>query len=759
MADLTRFAPGFLVGAVAACALPALPPPAGAIALLTVALSMLWIPRRAWRLVASVLVGAAWFVLHAHASLQARWPAERDGQDAPMRIEVVGLPEADVRRTRFEARVLAAETLAAGTRLRLNWYAPAPVLQPGDRIEATLRLRRPRGLINPGGFDAERHALVERIGAVGYVRSGVVVEGQGGGIDRLRLRIAERIDARVPDPAIAALLRALAVGDVRGLREAHWDRLRATGTGHLIAISGLHVGLVAAFGAWWFLGLYQLFPRLGQRWPRPQAMAVGALATATGYALLAGFGVPVVRTLLMIAVALAAVLLRRSIRGVDALLFAALVVVAADPLSLLGAGFWLSFVGVAFLVWAMTGSEVRFGGLWRAQVAMSIGLLPVGAWWFAQTSIVGFLANLVAVPWITFVIVPLLLLAMGVDALVGWSGLYVLPAQLLAPLWQALGEAARMPLAEWHFAGFGVGAMLIALLGAAWTLLPRGVPLRWAGLLLMLPLLWPTREALRDGEFELTVFDVGQGLSVLVRTRDHALLYDAGARWSEDRDVGDAVVVPSLHALGVRRLDGLMISHLDDDHAGGRDSVLRAFPEASQRVGNDADPAPRCEAGQAWRWNGVDFVVLHPPPHFPDLDNDNSCVLRVASPHGRALLPGDIGALIEQRLAREQPDAVDVDLVVAAHHGSKHSSSPAFVAATSADAVVFARGWRNRFGHPAPDVAARWRAGGAIVLDTALQGAVRLRFSAAGRSLEARRETSTAFWRERGTDQGATRAQ
>lgn len=760
MADLTRFAPGFLVGAVAACALPALPPSAATLAGLLLGLALLWMPRRAWRVGASVLVGAAWFVLHAQASLQGRWPAERDGQDARLRVEVVGLPKTDVRQTRFEARVVRAEHLDEGARLRLNWYAPAPDLRPGDRIDATLRLRRPRGLVNPGGFDFERHALVERIAAVGYVRSGVVVEpGQGGGIDRMRLRIAERIDERVGDPVIAALLRALAVGDVRGLRDAQWDTLRATGTGHLIAISGLHVGLVAAFGAWGFLGLYRLFPRLGLRWPRPQAMAVGALATATGYALLAGFGVPVVRTLLMIAVALAAVLLRRAIRGVDALLLAALVVVAVDPLSVLGAGFWLSFLGVAFLIWAMTGSEARFGGLWRTQVAMSIGLLPVGAWWFAQTSLIGFFANLVAVPWITFVVVPLLLLALGIDALAGWSGLYLLPAQLLKPLWWALGESARTPLAEWQFAQFGAGALLLALLGAAWALLPRGVPLRWAGLLLMLPLLWPTREVLGEGEFELTVFDVGQGLSVLVRTRDHALLYDAGARWSEDRDVGDAVVVPSLHALGQRRLDRLMISHLDDDHAGGRDAVLRAFPEARQSIGNDADPAPRCEAGQRWRWDGVDFAVLHPPPHFPDLDNDNSCVLRVASSHGSALLPGDIGALIEQRLVREQAEAVDVDVVVAAHHGSRHSSSPAFVAATSADTVVFARGWRNRFGHPAPEVAARWRAAGAIAADAAVQGAVRLRFSADGRRLDAQRDLGTVFWRERGTDQRPASAQ
>ena len=227
-------------------------------------------------------------------------------------------------------------------------------------------------------------------------------------------------------------------------------------------------------------------------------------------------------------------------------------------------------------------------------------------------------------------------------------------------------------------------------------------------------------------------------------------------REAAPRDVGDAVVVPSLHALGVRELDRLMISHLDDDHAGGRDSVLQAFPDAAQSVGNDADPAPRCEAGQQWTWDGVDFAVLHPPQHFPDLDNDNSCVLRIGSSNGSALLPGDIGALIEQRLVREQRSAIDVDVVVAAHHGSKHSSSAEFVTATSAETVVFARGWRNRFGHPAPEIAARWQESGAAVADTAAQGAIRVTFSTHGPVLDAERDRSTVFWREHGSDQPAS---
>ncbi len=753
-ARFPEFALGVLIGALAACALPVLPTMAVIVSLLAISIAIFFIRWRWASAAAGVLFGVGWLCLSAIWSLQARLPLSIEGSDVDATVVVVGLPEKGERDWRFQARVVASKTLKIGTNLRLSWYQPAPEVAPGMRIAATLRLRRPRGLINPGGFDFERYALTERIGAVGYVRRGDIGEtlGRDGALDRLRARIATRIDAQVPDATIASLLRALAIGDVRGLKDADWDVLRATGTGHLIAISGLHVGLVAAVGACLFALLYRLMPRLGLHWPRPQAMAIGALMTASGYALLAGLGVPVLRTLLMIAVALSARLLRRHVRSVDALLLAAFVIVMIDPLSVLGAGFWLSFVGVAFLLFAMSGAETSWRGLWRAQVAMSIGLLPIGAWWFAQTSIIGFVANLFAVPWITFVIVPLLLVAMLFDAIVGSSAFYVLPASLLSPLWSALEYSAGTSHAQWHFAQFSGLAFALALIGAAWALLPGAVPLRWLGLLLFLPLIAPQRVELGENEFVVTTFDVGQGLSVLVRTREHALLFDSGARRSPEFNLGDAVVVPSLRALDVGQLDQLMTSHLDDDHDGGRASVLAAYPDAVESVGIDSDPAPRCIAGSHWTWDGVRFEVLHPPLHFPDIANDSSCVLRIASKHGSALIPGDIGALIEQRLAREQAAAIDVDLVIAAHHGSKNSSSPEFIAATSPAAVVFARGYRNPFGHPHPRVVADWQAAGVELRDTALDGAVSVRFDESGKTIRRARDESRVFWREQAGD-------
>ena len=749
-----QFALGLLIGTIVGCCVPELPGLAMALVPALLAAVLLLVRWSLASFSAGALAGMAWLWISAIWAMDARLPTHLEGQDVDADIVVIGLPEQGDRDWRFQARVLTSAKLPEGTKLRLSWYQPAPEVAPGMRIAATLRLRRPRALINPGGFDFERQALTERIAAVGYVRTGDIAKATGGegALDRLRIRIAARIDAHVADPTMASLLRALAIGDVRGLQRADWDVLRATGTGHLVAISGLHVGLVAAVGAWIFGLLYRVFPGLGLRWPRPQAMAVGALISASGYALLAGFGVPVVRTLLMIAVVLAARLLRRQVRSHEALLLAAFVIVAIDPLSVLAAGFWLSFIGVAFLLFAMTGSETSVRGLWRAQIAMSIGLLPIGAFWFAQTSIVGFVANLAAVPWITFVIVPLLLLAMLVDAVSASAALYAVPAALLKPLWTALEFAAQSPLAQWQFAQFSWWAVLLALVGAAWALLPRGVPMRGLGLLLFLPLILPQRQQLAENEYEMTTFDVGQGLSVLVRTRTHALLFDTGARRSPEFNLGDAVVVPSLHALGVRRLDHMIISHLDDDHDGGRESVLAAFPDAAQSVGIDADPMPRCEAGQQWEWDGVRFELLHPPQYFPDIDNDSSCVLRIASARGSALIPGDIGALIEQRLAREQSSAIDVDVVIAAHHGSKNSSSTEFIAATSAESVVFARGYRNPFGHPHPRVLTDWDAAGTAPFDTAIDGAVSIRFGAEGRIVRRARDNSRVFWRERGSD-------
>lgn len=570
------------------------------------------------------------------------------------------------------------------------------------------------------------------------------------GLHAWRDRLAGRIAAAVPGDA-SRYVRALALGDTRGLADHDWEQLRATGLTHLIAISGFHVGLVAGFFALLGSGLWRLLPGLGLLLPRPHAAAALALAGALGYAAVAGFALPTVRTVLMIAVAVAARLWRRPLRIPDALGLGAIAIVLVDPLALLMPGFWLSFGGVAWLLWCLPdGGRRPVRDFLSAQWVATVGLLPLTAILFGQASLAGPLANLLAIPWWSLVVVPLSLLGTALDALA--PGLGDAPWRLAAAAfslsWPLFERMAASPLALWWLPEPDRFALPLALIGAFWLLLPRGVPGKWLALLLWLSLLWPERGLPRDGELEVVVLDVGQGMAVLLRTRGHSVLYDMGPAVPEGWDAGERTVVPALHALGVRRLDTLVLSHGDADHAGGLAAVRRRFPHARLLVpeGLDVDGASACLAGSAWDHDGVAFGFLHPPLHFPYMRNASSCVLRVQSAAGTVLLPGDIGEAVEQRLAGRFPDALSADVVLVPHHGSRHSSTPEFVAATAPRVALVSAGHGNRFGHPDRSAIGRWEAVGATVADTAGCGALRLRLWAGGLLAVAERERRRRFW-------------
>lgn len=727
----------FLAGILPVHALAALPPLWLFPPLL--ALCLLRFPGRV--LVAAALAGAAYVAVQGQWLQTQRLPAADHGGERWLAGHVQGLPEAGPLRTRFQF-----VTGGRPRRVRVSWYHDPPPLRPGDCWRLHLKLRAPRGSLNPGGFDYEAWLWRKRIGATGYVRAAErCIDDAAAPVSRWRHAAARRLSSLLDGHPMTGPLLALSLGERGAIDDGQWRVLRRTGSTHLLAISGLHVGLIAGAVFW---GLRRLAPRL-YPWPRPSALALAALGAglaASGYAALAGFALPTQRALIMVLVVLAAVLGRRRSAPSQLLALAALAVLALDPFAVMAPGFWLSFGAVAWILYLL-GGRLRTGGaawLWL-QPALVLGLLPWTLFWFGEASLAAALANAVLIPAFVLLVPAVLatvVLTLALPAL--GTPLLLALAALFKCGWSALSFLAGLPGAYLTLPAPGPPALVAALAGAAWLLAPRGVPGRWLGVLGLLPLLLGT-PAPEPGGFRLTLLDVGQGLAAVVRTSEHALLFDAGPRYRTGFDTGEAIVVPYLRARGVRRLDRLILSHGDIDHRGGVAAVREAVPVAATLGVAQTDP---CRAGESWRWDGVRFRVLHPDgPRWRG--NDASCVLAVSGPAGRALLTGDIQAAAERHLVAVHGDALDADVLVVPHHGSASSSTAAFLNAVSPAYALVPAGWRNRWGFPAPAVTKRLRAAGATVFVSGRTGALRVEVDPRTGVAPpmSRRERGARFWR------------
>ncbi len=760
-------ATGLVLGALACMQLPVLLP-LWLCAPLAVAAGAGWLARWRGRGWAMAVFGLAWATLHGHWALHRQMPPAAPAQDVRVQGRVVELPHSGPGYTRFVLRVDEAGALPSlrGTRLQVTWSDPwrgpasagsgggRHAVRAGAHWDLSLRLRAPRSRINPGGFDAERHALQRGISGNGTVRDPASARERlpARGLQAWRERSSAAIATQVAHPA-ARFVQALALGDTRGVSDADWEHLRALGLTHLVAISGFHVGVVAGFGAllcrvsWW------LWPALGRVRPRPQAAAWGAALAAAAYAVAAGGALPTVRAALMIGLVALARAGRRPVAAGQGLALAAMVMVLPAPMSVLSAGFWLSFGGVLWLLWCLprTAPEGVGGGLrgfLAAQGVASVGLLPLCVALFGGTARLGPLVNLPIIPWWTLLVVPMSLLGTALHALHdgagGWA--WRAAAGLFEVSWQALQPLALHPRAMWWLAEAPGWAVPAALLGVFWWLLPRGAGGGLVGLLLCLPLLWPARGAPAQGELELLVHDVGQGTAVLVRTARHALWYDVGPPTGADGN--ERILIPALRALGQGPPEQVMLSHDHLDHIGSLPSLRRQLPglHALAPPGSAIAGARPCRQGMRWQWDGVDFQVLHPAPGSRQGGNEDSCVLRIASRHGVVLLPGDIGRSAERALLQAWPTALKADVVLVPHHGSGGSSSAGWVAAVAPRLALVSAGHQNRFGHPRREVVQRWQAQGAEVLATADAGAIRVWLGAQGLQLREQRVHASRWW-------------
>lgn len=763
----------FLVGVLALHALPELPSRAWAWALPGVLLT-LWRMRRL-RLLAWGLAGFLW-ALWLIPSPQVL-PTDLARTDLAVEGWIVGLPDREWRNTRFDLIVARAEhagqpvTPLTGQRLRLNWWRNSPdsaaetigtmpELRVGDRWRFTLRLQAPRGLRNPGGFDYERFLYAKNIAATGTVRSDPPPQWQASAerqpLDRYRQRIAAAFNRQLPDDPFTGVLIALAVGEENGVSAAQWTLFNRLGVGHLLSVSGSHIGLVAGLGFALVWGLWSRTPRLTQRWPASRAAAVAALACALVYTLLSGWDVPAQRALLMATVALSAVWLQRAAAPSRGLALALLAVLIWEPAAPLRVGFWLSFGAVAALLYALSGQRERessrLGKIIRAQWGVTVALLPPTLIFFQQIPLLSPLANLIAIPWIGCTVLPLSLLVALLEPVGGpaQAAPLHLAALTMEGLWRVLLWLDQWPGIALAWPAPPLWTLGLALPGAALLLAPRGLPGRWLGLPLCLPLFWPPLTAPQPGGFWFTLLDTGQGLAAVVRTRQHVLAYDAGPRLGATLDAGQAVLTPFLRQQGLRQIDLLLISHDDRQHTGGVRSLREQWPVIQLLT---ADPvqtpllgATTCRAGQNWNWDGVQFQMLHPPPTGFRSDNA-SCVLKVTSPAGRVLLPGDIERPAETALVKRYGAELAAEILVAPHHGHRNLSTDEFLQAVQPRYVLFATAYGNRFGYPRPATVERYQTTGATLLDTAEEGAITFRLEL-GRALtvERTRRDRRHYW-------------
>jgi competence protein ComEC len=722
--------------------LPVLPPVWFWLSLPVAALMLL--PFRTYPL-AFFLFGFSWACANAHWALDDRLPINLDGETRWVEGRVVGLPQNGEAVVRFELADARSrrEREKVPTLLRLAWYGGPPV-NSGEHWRLAVKLKRPAGLLNPHAFDYDAWLLAKRIGATGTVKDGVrLQETRWAWRDSIRQRL-QAVDAQGRTGALTALV----LGDGAGLSREDWQVLQDTGTVHLLVISGQHIGLLAGLVYVLIAGLarYGLWPA---RLPwLPWACGL-AFAAALGYGLLAGFDVPVRRACVMIGLVLLWRLRFRHLGAWWPLLLALNGVLLLDPLASLQPGFWLSFAAVAVLIFIFGGrlGPWRWWHAWtRAQWLIAIGLGPILLVLGLPISLSGPLVNLLAVPWISLVVLPPALLGTLLLPIpyVG-EGLLWLAGGLIDLLFRGLAlMAGRFPAWVPAAVPWWIGAL--GALGALLLLMPRGVPLRLPGWPMLLLLVFPPRQLLPEGTAEIWQLDVGQGLAILVRTRHHTLLYDAGPRFG-DNDLGERVVLPTLRKLGVSALDLMLISHAHADHAGGAQAVAKGLPVKRVLSGEPLElpvalQAEACESGRQWTWDGVQFSLWQWAAARES--NPKSCVLQIEANGERLLLTGDIDTAAERALL-DSPLAVPTDWLQSPHHGSRSSSSPALLAALQPAAALISRGQGNAFGHPHPTVIARYRQRGMAIHDSAEQGAIRLQLGQFKPAWTMRQERR--FWR------------
>ncbi len=753
-------------------------------------LALAWLFAKRYRgllsLLCLLIVGIVWGSFWGAQLLKRSLPESLVKQDIWVTGQILNLPQNRPHAVKFNFRIDEVEVLDAGRpfsgKVALSWYdQPAPNLHIGQSWRIRVRLKPAHGSMNPGAFDYEQYLFSQGIRATGYIRDAdqaslIAAPRFRHKVGQLRARFKAFIDSQ--DLGMGGVLAALSIGERSGIDASEWKVFRDTGTAHLVAISGLHIGLVATM-AYFISGFIWRHTFLSRTlYPTQHIARLSALIAALVYAALAGFALPTLRAFLMLLVYFCLQQLRRAPSSVFTLGFVLMCVLLMDPFAPLTSGAWLSFGAVAAIMLVIKGKQGTSGGTQETAVAITglqigwakikrtlrqwiniqwavfVALMPASLLFFGQFSVVSLPANFLAIPLIGMLVVPIDLVALGLFALGSnslASGALKIANGLLEAIWPKLQMLSDLPYSVWLGAAPNILSIAMALFGAWVLLYARFGRWRYLALLAWLPLFVPPHNKLSQPAFEIHALDVGQGLAIVVRTENHSLLYDAGIKYASGFDSGENIVLPFLKQVGISRLDTVIASHKNIDHYGGMSAVIDA--QAPQQIYASAGFMPDsipCELGQSWEWDGVKFAFIHPLPNTYDDENNDSCVLRVSSRFGSALLTGDIEAEAEaailQRAMSKGTTPLAANVLLVPHHGSRTSSTPEFVQAVKPGLAIISAGFLNRFRHPHAQVSERYLIQEIPLLNTANTGQIAVRFGSRGIDVEPYRASKKSYW-------------
>lgn len=716
------------------------------------------------------LMGFCWVLFYAHWVTAWSLSKELENKNLLVTGTIASLPQTKTLVTSFTFATATIANESHKTKLKLSWYGREhPPLFCGDQWQLQVRLKRPHGTLNPGGFDYEKYLFEHHFRATGYIVTSpenklLTSKWYHQPFNRLRQMLQTKMRQSLLQLPMTGIITTLVLGDESDITAEEWQTFRATGTSYLMAISGLHIGLLASI----VFFVVDFLWRRSRTWalilPAKCAAAVAAFFTAFIYSALSGFSIPTQRAMIMLAVFLGAIFFRRNVAPWNAFFLALLLVLLIDPLAVLAIGFWLSFAAVAAIIYiscyrktifvaAVPSRHIRsIKKFLYLQFALTIALLPLTLFYFGAISFSSIIANIIAMPGVCLIVVPLSIVG---ALLPGYFGGWVLwlAARIMLLIWEWLEWLSHFTLFSWQHAVSNWWLLAAAIIGTLILLAPRGFPARIIGLVYFLPLILYTPATPPSGGFRFTLLDVGQGLASVIQTKHHTLIYDTGMKQLQG-DSGTAIVIPFLQQAGIRDVAMMVVSHGDSDHIGGAASILKMTSVGEVYTSVPARFAPgvaqNCYAGKTWNWDGVNFKFLAPERKTNYMGNNASCVLKVTNGTQSVLLTGDIESDAEKSLTHAYVNELKSDIIIAPHHGSRTSSTAEFIYAVAPKYVLYPIGYRNRFHFPSKVVVRRYQDFGATMADTAASGAITFNFTAQAEIVtpEFYREIYRKYWND-----------